>query len=1803
MLRIGKRVSGAILTFLVALTSSNLLGIDRAEALSCVSPFTSNGSICTTTVYSASSFTVPYGVSSISVVLVGGAGGTGGDDGAGYGGGSGPAGKLSGALSVSGGDIVGFYPGSSGGNGLRGSSASGGAGGADSDPYGTFNGGAGGRAGSNGSSGGGGGGGGATTVRIGTTLAGVAGGAGGGGGASNCSISGVDGYSTTSQISTYAGGTGANPGGGDGGGAGGGGGGWNGGAGGTVSVPGTCGSEYVSTGGYRGYNRIGTGFNSPSYSTIAMSSGSSGYVSASYTPAPSVTSISITSPSGTYTNATSFTYSVSFDSSITDFEASDIAVMINGSSSSGWSHSISGSGSSYTVTSSNSSRPEGTIAFRINEYGIAYSGVAGYGYYTSSGNSGTRIIDATAPSLSFSPPSTPNNSNPVVVQLTSSETLSGLAASDFTATGCTISLSGSSSPYSLSLADCTEGSITLSMTGDATDTAGNSATKPASISFTADRSFAAGMTVSPSTPNNLDPLSFSYTPGEPLAAGAALTASEISVSGTGCTLDAASIAFDGSKFDFDVAGCADTATAQVSINSGALADEAGNTNSTITFSSVVIDSSVGVNVIGEPANTQYNSGAISFTLSFSESISGLTPSDLAITGGSQGCTLTDFAEQNSITSYVVSVTGCADGASVRLTLGTNSVFDALGNYGPSSPVQSSAFTIDLTAPELSSVTPRATIQNTTTVVYDVVFSEPVSGVASSMFTTSSAGCSAPALTSAGGAFESAWVVTLTGCSDGAVELAVAATSAIEDAATNQLDANTASATMAIESVTVDTVAPTGSWQAAPTGPLNTQTSYDIDFSEAILFSSFTGADISNSGTATGCVFVVSQLDADSFRAATSGCTDGTLQPVIAVGSVTDLAGNALDGSLSSAARTAGSVTLDFTAPSVSFSAEPSNPTNASTLSYQVTFNEPVQTPSASAFAMLGGVTDCAIVVAPDNTNPTTVFDLTISSCSEGLAILTVNSGSVADIAGNLGPSLAVSATTLTIDRTAATVAVVAQTASPTKETTVVFGITFAEQVSSLTADSSHFNLSGTGCTLGTLSGTQPGTTFTLSVNGCDVATDVQLSVVAGSVVDLAGNASPSLESSAASITTDRVTASVVDFSVFSGNDNGAVTFNLDFDEAVSGLTAADFSASGVTVSSPFSVSAVSSTQYRISVQALSSGNLTLTLGSGTVTDGPGNLSPVASVTSAQEEISFDALAGAFTQSPTLTSAGKINSSALTWRVAVTRQIDTSDSAKRLTADELSLVQGTCSNLSVTTVSATTFEITASGCTDGATQIQIAQDAIVDPDGNSWPSAALDAAVAIVDTTAPTAAATSPTGAEQLVRITFQFDFSENISGLTLSDFAVSAGSTATGCQLSYVLTGTRAKVQAAGCSDGSIGVTLAANSVSDEAGITGPSAPVTASSVNKTSVASSTHYTPATNLEPVLMATAPARFVGPLTSEAAADLVAAGVVSTPEGAALQSVAADFTQFANPTANSHIHQNVTLQVGEALEATLAVDPSFVGTREAIGYLKIDGNWVNLGTTEVAADGVVTVPATFANPGNYFMRVIVQQPLMQVASFNSFSLTDPVMELPGQALELDITVSGTAMELVVPVTTAPSYDGPIITSGAQRVSSMGGEVSYQGAKLESASEVVVSGVSMSFSATATELRVTISALEPGSYAIQIRTDYGLLTVQDALEVTLEISLYEGEGSFFTKRISETEIKVYAKDIVGLGKIQFFVNGEELAWVRAADETDPKLRVVVREGTEVYYLVRTVQLDERVRIEIRVNGERAKFATYSP
>ena len=119
-----------------------------------------------------------------------------------------------------------------------------------------------------------------------------------------------------------------------------------------------------------------------------------------------------------------------------------------------------------------------------------------------------------------------------------------------------------------------------------------------------------------------------------------------------------------------------------------------------------------------------------------------------------------------------------------------------------------------------------------------------------------------------------------------------------------------------------------------------------------------------------------------------------------------------------------------------------------------------------------------------------------------------------------------------------------------------------------------------------------------------------------------------------------------------------------------------------------------------------------------------------------------------------------------------------------------------------------------------------------------------------------------------------------------------------------------------------------------------------------------------------------------------------------------------------------------------------------------------------------------------------------------------------------------------------------------------------------------------------------------LAPGDHTLQVlsRDSKGrVITLNFPIVVSGEVA---ARGS--TRNLGDGAVKMYGKNIVGAGKVQFMLNGKEIAWVNATSEGNPKLRT----ANDAYYLVRTVYLikGQKNILEVHLDGVRIKRAAYN-
>jgi subtilisin family serine protease len=235
--------------------------------------------------------------------------------------------------------------------------------------------------------------------------------------------------------------------------------------------------------------------------------------------------------------------------------------------------------------------------------------------------------------------------------------------------------------------------------------------------------------------------------------------------------------------------------------------------------------------------------------------------------------------------------------------------------------------------------------------------------------------------------------------------------------------------------------------------------------------------------------------------------DGTLTP--------SLAGKTVTGRrLNIAAMTAACDTSPDVQPPVATITAPASPTKAATLTYVVSFDEPVTGLAAGDFSVTGTATGCA-VGTPSSVTATS-YRVGVGGCSNGTVILHLGSGTVHDVASNTGPTNQVNAASVTVDRTPPTVTLTAPP-TPTAAASLSYSLHFNEPASGLNAI--DFARAGTasGCTVGAPTG--GGSNWTVAVTGCGSGT-VVLALKAASVTDAAGNVGPNAQVTAPTVTVD-----------------------------------------------------------------------------------------------------------------------------------------------------------------------------------------------------------------------------------------------------------------------------------------------------------------------------------------------------------------------------------------------------------------------------------------------------------------------------------------------------------------------------------------------------------------------------------------------------------------------------------------------------------------------------------------------------------
>jgi hypothetical protein len=760
----------------------------------------------------------------------------------------------------------------------------------------------------------------------------------------------------------------------------------------------------------------------------------------------------------TPTNATVLRYTLRFSETVTGLAPDDFAIT---GDATGWSvSSIDGTGAGPdTITLAGGGAGAVTLTLAAG----AVSDRAGNTGPAAATAAATVTVDRAAPDLTtFTAPASPTKAARLAYTLSFSEPVKGLAAADFTiggdATGWIVGgVSGTGAgPYTVTLRAGGPGTVTLALAaGAVNDLAGNAGPAAAATAsqVTVDRTVPVVVAfAAPTSPANTTSLAYTISFGKPVAG---LEAADFRLAGTATGWSVTDIAGTGAgPYTVTLGGTATTAgTVKLSLRARTVADAAGNAGpATVTAAApVTIDRTApAVKKAVAPAGP-WSSGSLLYTLTFSEPVTDLAPADFTISGTAAVWSVTGFTGSDA-GPYSIVLDGTGAGT-VVLTLAAAAVVDVAGNRGPTGAYAYAPVTVNPVPPEVAAFAAPATPTNATSLAYALSFDQPVSGLATSDFvlTGSATGWSLTGITGSGAG---PYTVTLGGTptTEGTLTFTLAA-----GAVTNAAGTAGPTAPAVAPTVTVDRTAPTVTDFTAPASPTNAGVLvYALTFAEPV--SGLEPADLAITGSSTGwSVTSVSGTGAGPYAItlAGPGTTEGSLVLSLAAGAVTDLADNAGPASATPAA----SVTIDRTAPEVTTFAAPTTPTTATTLTYGVTFSEPVSGLAASSFVIGGSSTGWTVAsLAGSGPGPYTVT-LAGTGSTDGTVALSIAVGVVADAAGNAGPTTEPAAATITIDRTPPAVASFTAPGSPTTATSLAYELTFSEPVTGLAAD--DFAVSGT----------------------------------------------------------------------------------------------------------------------------------------------------------------------------------------------------------------------------------------------------------------------------------------------------------------------------------------------------------------------------------------------------------------------------------------------------------------------------------------------------------------------------------------------------------------------------------------------------------------------------------------------------------------------------------------------------------------------------------------------------------------------
>ena len=636
-------------------------------------------------------------------------------------------------------------------------------------------------------------------------------------------------------------------------------------------------------------------------------------------------------------------------------------------------------------------------------------------------------------------------------------------------------------------------------------------------------------------------------------------------------------------------------TLSVGLAAATVTDALGNENlesETLTYetdSTAPILSSIQRDV--DPVTSR---DSVSWTVTFSEDVTGATSSAFSLYGGTSAM----VSVSGSGKSYQVTASGGTlanhNGVIELVIADPGAIQDASGNAyegGAPSGANQSEILMDNTAPVATLSTDADA--NAATFNVSVLFSEEVTGFTLDDVEVKNATTDVLVAISS-----REYTIAVTPQRNGDLTLKVKSGAVQDVAGLSNAESNTLT-------LQIDTIHPSLSSIQRDVDPVTSRdsVSWTVTFSEDV-----TGVSSSVFGLSGGSGATVSVSGSGArYEVTASGGSLADYEGVITLsisdaGAIKDAAGNAYEGGAPTGANEA-DIRIDNTSPVVTLSTQAD--TVGATFDVTVTFSEAVDGFSSADVEITNASIGAPVAVSARE------FTLSVTPQSNGSVTLKVKADAVQDAAGLTNAQ----SNTLTVETdTIAPVIenIVAGTELVTKADALSWTVEFSETVTGV--DASDFTLEGASGVSFSVTGSEA--SYEVTASGGDLADldgEVQLQLVLPSdIVDVwdnafAGEGPTNTDESRIELDNSGPTPTL---STPEEEVVGAFTLTIAFDEDVS-----DLSASALTVENGAAtgLTRVDSQTYTVSIQPECVGEITMTVAEGAVQDGLGNPSSEATL--------------------------------------------------------------------------------------------------------------------------------------------------------------------------------------------------------------------------------------------------------------------------------------------------------------------------------------------------------------------------------------------------------------------------------------------------------------------------------------------------------------------------------------------------------------------------------------------------------------